>query len=92
MIMADKRSYVEQSRTEWMPSDGGQASREQLSLGCLQRIATATELMARNHADLIRERDNYKRWYEGEQEQRLKLLVREAHLRGWITRLKNKRV
>ena len=32
---------------------------EHINAGSLQRIADATELMARRHLDLIRERDEY---------------------------------
>ncbi len=36
---------------------------EHINAGSLQRIADATELMARRHLDLIRERDEYERRY-----------------------------
>ena len=37
---------------------------EHINAGSLQRIADATELMARRHLDLIRERDEYERRYK----------------------------
>lgn len=43
------------------------ASHEEIRSGSLQRIADATELMARNHAELVAERDRYKRWFEIEE-------------------------
>lgn len=37
-----------------------------VKLGCMLRIADATEAMAQNYTRLINERDRYQRWYEEE--------------------------
>ena len=48
------------SRQEWSAAD----TVESINAGSLQRIADATEAMAKGHVELARERDNYKRWYD----------------------------
>jgi hypothetical protein len=63
---------------------------EEVNAGSLMRIADATELMARNHAELLAERDRYQRWYNEEvvrREQRDRTI---RGLRGVITRMKRK--
>lgn len=76
------------SRQEWSAAD----TVESINAGSLQRIADATEAMAKGHVELARERDNYKRWYEQEQERRNRLDRRIIALRGVITRIKRKAV
>lgn len=61
---------------------------EEIRTGCLQRIADATELMAKNHAALVDERDRYLRWYEQKRQQTASLGHVISGLRGRITRLK----
>ena len=39
-----------------------------INTGCLQRIADAIEIMAKNHAELIEDRDKYERWFKSEAE------------------------
>lgn len=83
-------SHVEDSKTHW----GNQKEEDEfpgldrIKVGCLQRIASATEAMAKNHVQLqndynyMREsRDRYRDLYEKEAK-------RSAALRGWITRYK----
>ena len=65
-------------------------TRDELKVGCLQRIADATEAMAKNHVQLQRDHDLYKRWYKEEQERCRKLERSNAALRGQITKLKEK--
>lgn len=74
----------EDSKKEWTSNATG----EDIQLGCLQRIADATEKMATNHVKLQsdydymrKERDRYKQLYYAEQK-------RCSTLKGWITRLK----
>ena len=87
-------SFREQSRTEWTPTrDSGvsvNASNDQLKVGCLQRIADATELMAKNHAALVADRDRFEKWYEEECAEAKRLRGTIRALQGHITRLKNK--
>ena len=61
---------------------------EDLQLGCLQRIADASEKMAQNHSALIDERDRYKRWYEQERAEGIRMRRQIAALRGVINRMK----
>lgn len=56
--------------------------------GCLQRIATATELAARNHAALVEERDRLKLWLDNTRKREDQLARRCSALRGVITRMK----
>lgn len=66
-----------------------------IDTGSLQRIADANErmaasceLMAKNHAALINERDMYERWYKDKARRVEKLEHRIRSLKGVITRLR----
>ena len=88
------KSWKDASRTSWHRSAGNESGSDipdnQLQIGCLQRIADATELMARNWSQLKDERDRYERWYT-EQKSRSDLSERRrAALRGVITRLQRR--
>jgi hypothetical protein len=61
---------------------------DNMNLGCLMRIADATEVMAKNYNDLIAERDKIKRWYNGAFETAKSLRRRISALRGVITKLR----
>ena len=68
----------------------GLLSNDEIQIGCLQRIADATELMARSHAELQTNLDMYKRWYSielGNVRERDKTII---SMRGQITKLKNR--
>lgn len=76
----------EQSRIEWKCEN----ATESLKLGCLQRIADATEIMSKNHVELIKERDRSVEtceWYRSKWEMALR---QNAALRGHFTKLKRK--
>lgn len=76
----------EVSRRHWTASQGG--THEEIRTGCLQRIADATELMAKSYSDVISERDYFK---ERAESLRQKLAVqnhRIAGLRGALNRIK----
>lgn len=60
-------NYREASRQDWVPRDGDIVTDDRVQIGCLQRIADATESMAKHYMDLIRERDQYLRWFREEQ-------------------------
>lgn len=79
-------SFKELSKQEW----SGNANLENINCGSLQRIADAVELMASNYAELIRQRDHYKRWVENYHKEIDSLSRTNAGLRGTITRMKNK--
>lgn len=88
------QSFKEQSKLNWSPreTDGnknGTADHEQLQIGCLQRIADATEKMASSYTALEYDRDWHKKRSE-EKSQEIDRLNRVINaLRGWANRRKN---
>jgi hypothetical protein len=60
----------------------------EVQVGAILRIADATEKMAENHSDLIRDRDYYeRRWMESQKVcERLRHQI--AGLKGYIKRMK----
>lgn len=85
------KTFEQQSRMDWTPTnDDGECDNIHLQIGCLQRIADATELMAKNHAELVQSKDTLRDMYR-------RAIAREDRLerslsatRGHLTRLKNK--
>lgn len=80
-------SYIEESKKAWYRAEG-QPTKDDLILGCLQRIAAATELSCKDRERLERDyrymrenRDYYSRLLSTERR-------RTAALRGQITRLR----
>jgi hypothetical protein len=80
-------SCINESKRPWEVTERG-ATLEQLTLGCLQRIATATELsckdrekMERDYRYMREDRDRYRSGLETERR-------RNAALRGQITKLR----
>ena len=61
---------------------------EDINAGSLQRIADATELMAKRYLELIDERDRLRRIYDAEREAVCRLRSSNAALRGVITRMR----
>jgi len=89
--MGKFRDYREESRTKWGTSELKEAdglSIEHINLGCMLRIADASELMAKNHQRLINDVEMYKRWYNEEREENARLRKSNSGLKGWVTRLK----
>jgi len=87
-------SYQESSRTNWGNEVEGTADGsywhpvEKLMLGCMQRIATAVESMAKNHDELVRDRDFWKERADYRSDKIDGLRLSNAALRGYITKLK----
>lgn len=79
--MAIGDTYRQGSRREWTPGDGVNLNREQVAVGCLQRIADATEKMAGSYAYLI---DRAQRLTE----ENARLKKQLAGVRGEITKLR----
>lgn len=86
------KSFIEHSKTPWelKNNNGEYPGDENITIGCLQRIATATEAMAVNHVKLQNDydymrsqRDRYRQRYEESQR-------RISALKGVITKLKKK--
>lgn len=80
-------TYIEESKKGWHRREG-QPTNEDLILGCLQRIASATELSCKDRERLERDyrymredRDCYRRWLDTEKR-------RNAALRGQIKKLR----
>ena len=61
-----------------------------IQLGCMLRIADAAEAMAKNHNDLIRERDCLARSRRELLAENERLIRQRTSLRGVITRMKRK--
>jgi len=85
--MADIKRYRDESRKHYGTSDE-YLTIDQLNAGSLQRIADATEAMAKNHVQLQNDynymkisRDGYRELYEMERK-------RTKALKGVITKLK----
>lgn len=80
-------NFIDESKRGWF-RENGNPTIEELTLGCLQRIAAATELSCKDREKLEREykymRDD-RDYYRRESEQRGR---RIAALKGQITKLK----
>ena len=62
---------------------------EQIQTGCLQRIADATEAMAKNYNELIAERDRYKKQFYDTYKQFTHMESVISGYKGVVTKLKN---
>jgi hypothetical protein len=88
-----KKNFEQQSRDNWVPAgigDDASCNTEQLKVGCLQRIAKATEVMAESNQKLKQDyeymrqqRDKYREWYES-------MVRRHNAQKGVITKLRKK--
>lgn len=81
-------SYRKESRKDWIAVGAAVPTLEQLQFGAIQRIADATELMAKRHSELIGEKEraeNSRDYWRREAE---RLSRRINALRGQITKLK----
>lgn len=83
----------ESTKINWtvqLNGDSNYPGDENIKLGCLMRIADATEKMAQNYTKLQDELSLYKKWYK-ERGDTIEYLRRQNRaLRGHLTRLKNK--
>lgn len=61
----------------------------EVNTGSFQRIADACELIARNHAQLIADRDMYEKWYVEWRDRAEHYGRSVSALRGVITRMKS---
>lgn len=83
-------TYRKESRKDWIAEGVAVPSIEQLAFGALQRIADATELMAKEHQSLVNQRDEA-RWSRDYWMAEYDAMKRSNNaLRGQITRLKAK--
>jgi hypothetical protein len=82
-------SHRENSKVDWgRECDGLNANKEDIQLGCLLRIADASEAMAKEHTKLIRDRECYERLYRIQLQITQRLERTNAALRGVITKMK----
>jgi len=79
------------SKLDYSLRNEGSANYDEIKTGCLQRIADATEAMAKYHVQIIKDRDMYERWYRDSQAGQRILEKSNAALRGVITKLKKAR-
>ena len=82
------QSYREGSKANWGVNGQESLTLEQVQTGAILRIADATEKMAVNHAQLLRDLDYYKGAYKSHQNQIDALSRSNAALKGQITKLK----
>lgn len=80
------RNYREASRDNWVREGG--ITDEDIRTGCLQRIADATEAMAKNHVQLQRDLAYYKSRLDDEIAAGKRLGRANAALRGALKRAK----
>ena len=78
-------NYVKASQREWTTKSCLATDRE-VEIGCLQRIAAATELLARDRENLLVECDQYKSRYQLLFLDHRSLMRSNASLRGVITK------
>jgi hypothetical protein len=83
-------SYKKESRKDWYLAGDAKPGNEHLQLGCLQRIADATELMAKRYADLIGEKERAESSRDYWRKEAERMGRRVTALRGQITKLKKK--
>lgn len=69
----------------------GRTTFEPINAGSLQRIADATELMAKGYTELIRERDYYEQRAKRLAAENERLTRQRSALRGAITRMKRQK-
>jgi len=77
----------EQSR-KFVGAPRDRPTADDVKQGTLLRIADATELIAKNYAELVQQRDMYLRWYNTEHENSARLKKQVAGLQGVITKMK----
>lgn len=84
--METPKNLREASRMIW--TNDKPETTENITLGCLLRIADSSELMAKNHQQLVDERDRYKKRCEIADDNLRKLHNRIAGLKGALNRVK----
>lgn len=83
------KSYMEWSKTAWGAEEW--PGLDSIKVGCLQRIADATEKMAQSHDALIRARDTYESLLNSSLKENKVLEHRIAGLRGAMGRMKKRK-
>lgn len=82
------RTFRELSRLDFTLPAESSGTESQVKIGALQRIADATELMAKNHASLVADRDFWKSQAKYAELMRSRSDHRVRALKGVITKLR----
>lgn len=84
------KKYKDESRKDWgmRLDDDETISHELIQLGAVLRIADATELMAKSHAQLVTDRDYWERRAKNAEAAAKRGDYRERNLKGQLTKLK----
>lgn len=90
--MAEEKNWRAKSRLDWITNPGSSATTitEQVTIGSLQRIADATELMAGNYTKMQRDLDYYMKREVALLEQNRKLRGQLSAQKGLVTKAKNR--
>lgn len=88
------KNFKEESRKDWGNefAEGKNLTIEQLNIGCMLRIADATEAMTKNHVQMQYDIDWYKKRVANLEERLKHLDHSNRALRGTITRMKKSKV
>jgi len=88
--MSDFKAYKEQSRSQNWGTNREGLTENQIKLGCMLRIADATEAIATEHNRLIEENKQLKESRKYYLDQCNELYKTRTALKGQVTKLKNK--
>lgn len=84
------KSYREHSRTNWTTEVDGWPGVDRINIGSLQRIADATEAMAKNHDQMQSDLDWYKSQYTRHLAEIQRLKNSRAGYMAALTKLRRK--
>lgn len=90
--MGEFKDYRTGSRTNWGTTSGEPLTIEQINIGCMLRIADATEKMAVNYQRLIDERNQYENWWKQARDRENRLQKQLSAMKGVVTKLRKKNV
>lgn len=85
--MSNEKFFKEESRKNWFSQDP--IINDDIKVGCLQRIADATEKMAQGYIQLENSRDYHKRRAENLEEENDRLRRRVAAYKGLLKKKTN---
>lgn len=90
--MTSFKNFREESRSKnWGVNQDGNMTNEQLQLGCMLRIADATESMAQNYTQMERDLKYYKERCDAKEKAIQSLNNSIRSMKGVITKLKKKK-
>ena len=83
-------AWKDESRKHWHTAGDHKPNDQQIAVGCLQRIADATEVMSRRHEELLSDNERMRNQVKRLQRRLDTEERRSAALRGVINRMKRK--